>query len=88
MVVQGSNEVSRVMQTKFPSPAIVLGVVSSGAYVISPFFFQTDFRVNTTGYVKVLEDMVKPGMDKAADGRPYVFQQDSAAAHNSQVTQN
>lgn len=31
--------------------------------------------------------MVKPWMDRIANGRPYVFQQDSAPAHKARTTQ-
>ena len=36
--------------------------------------------MNASEYIKVL--------DRVANGRPYVFQQDSAPAHKAQVTQN
>ena len=39
------------------------------------------------GLVKVLEKVVVPWMNEVAGGRPYVFQQDSAPAHASKMTQ-
>lgn len=82
------DEVPRVMHTKFPSTVMVLGVVSSEGDVMPPFFFQRGLRVNASEYIKVLEDTVKPWMDGVANGRPYVFQQDSAPAHKARATQN
>ena len=35
-----------------------------------------------------MRDEIKPWMDQVAGGRPYVFQQDGAPAHNAKVTQN
>ena len=75
------------MHTKFPSTVMVLGVVSSEGDVMPLFFFQRGLRVNASDYIQVLEDTVKPWMDRVANGRPYVFQQDSASAHKAQVTQ-
>ena len=34
-----------------------------------------------------MKDVVRPWMDRVANGRPYVFQQDSAPAHASKKTQ-
>ena len=45
-------------------------------------------RFNTAIYIDVMRDVVKPWMDRVADGRPYVFQQDGAPAHNAKVTQD
>ena len=44
-------------------------------------------RVSAEVYQEVLRDVVKPWMDRIANGRPYVFQQDSAPAHKARTTQ-
>ncbi|QQP56135.1 Transposable element tcb2 transposase [Caligus rogercresseyi] len=44
-------------------------------------------KVNTAIYIDVMKNFVKPWMDLVANGRPYVFQQDSAPAHKSRETQ-
>lgn len=76
------------MRTKFPAISVVPGVVSSTGDIILPFFFQSGLKVNSSEYIKVLKDTVKPWMDEVGIGKSYVFQQDSAPAHNAQVTQN
>ena len=81
------TEVPTVMHTKFPSSVMVLGVVSSEGHVMPPHFFQEGLRVNAAGYIRVLKTVVKPWIDRVAQGRPYVFQQDSAPAHKAEVTQ-
>ena len=43
--------------------------------------------MNTEEYPKVMKDVIKPWMDRVANGRPYVFQQDSAPDHASKKTQ-
>ena len=81
------TEVPTVMHTKFPSSVMVLGVVSNEGHVMPPHLFQEGIRVNAAGYIRVLETVVKPWIDQVAQGRPYVFQQDSAPAHKAEVTQ-
>ena len=81
------DDVPSVMHTKFPATVMVLRVVSSEEDVMLPHFFQKGLRVNTAEYIKVLRDIVKPWMDTITDGRPYVFQQDSAPSHKAKVTQ-
>ena len=73
--------------TKFPSPVIIPGVVSSEGHVVPQHFLQESLRVNATGYIRVLETVVKPWIDQVAQGRPYVLQQDSASAHKAEATQ-
>ena len=74
------------MQTKFPSSVMVLGVVSNEGHVMPPHFFQEDLRVNADGDIRVLETVVKPRIDRVAQGRSYVFQQDSVPAYKAEVT--
>ena len=81
------DEVPRIMHTKFPATIMVLGVVSSEGDVMPPHYFLKGQRVNAADYINVLRDVVKPWMDTIADGRPYVFQQDSAPAHKAKATQ-
>ena len=82
------SEVPRVMHTKFPATVMVLGVVSSEGHVMPPYFFPQGLRVNAAGYLDVLKAVVKPWIDKVSNGRPYVFQQDSAPSHKAIVTQD
>ena len=66
------------MQTKFPATVMVFGVVSSEGHIMLPYIFQKGLKVNTVEYLKVLEMHILSWICKVADGRPYVWQQDSA----------
>lgn len=86
-ICEAIEEVPVVKHTKFPSSVMVLGVISSEGDVMPPFFFPKGLRVTAEIYQEVLRDVVKPWMDRIANGRPYVFQQDSAPAHKARTTQ-
>ncbi|QQP36116.1 Transposable element tcb2 transposase [Caligus rogercresseyi] len=77
-ICQNVDEVPVVKHTKFPSPVMVLGVISSEG---------GGLKVNTAIYIDVMKNVVKAWMGLVANGRPYVFQQDSAPAHKSRETQ-
>jgi hypothetical protein len=49
--------------------------------------YQAGISVNTKIYLDVLTTVVKPWMDGVAAGRPYIWQQDGAPAHNSKKAQ-
>jgi len=61
----------------------MLDVVSSESDVMLLHFFEKEETVTTEVYLRVLMDVVKPWMKTVASGRPYVFQQDGASAHES-----
>ncbi len=82
------SNVPIVMATKFPATVMVLGVVSNQGDVMPPHFFPKGRKINTQEYLTVLKEVVKPWMDEVAAGRPYIFQQDGAPAHNSRETQD
>lgn len=77
-----------VERDKYPAHVHVLGVVSSEGDVMPPHFFEDRETVNQFVYHRVLETVVVPWMNQVARGRPYVFQQDGAPAHNSNLVQN
>ena len=77
----------RVMKTKFPATVMVFGVVSSKGHIMPPHIFEVGLKVNTKVYLDVLKSVVMPWCNQVADGRPWVWQQDSAAAHKSKETQ-
>ena len=81
------SEVPRVMHTKFPATVMVLGVVSNEGHVMPPHFFTQGMKINAAAYIEVLSTVVKPWIDTVRNGRPYIFQQDSAPAHKAQRTQ-
>ncbi|KAL1114925.1 hypothetical protein AAG570_007748 [Ranatra chinensis] len=55
--------------------------------VMPPHFFQEGLRLTSDGYVGLLNTVVKPWIRRVADGRPYVWQQDSAPCHTSGKSQ-
>lgn len=80
------DDVPRVMHTKFPATIMILGVISSEGDVMPPYFFERGTKLTAAQYIQVLRDVVKPWMDTVADGRLYVFQQDSAPIHTAKTT--
>ena len=82
------SEVSRVMHTKFPATVIGLGIVSNEGYVMPRHFFLQGLRGNSAAYIDVLGTVVKSWIDRVRNGRPYIFQQDSAPSHKAQTTQD
>ena len=82
-----SEDVAKVMQTKFPATVMVLGVVLSEGHIMPLYIFQKGLKVNTMEYLKVLEMHVLPWIRKVANGRPYVWQQDLAPCHTLRKTQ-
>ena len=75
------------MHSKYPAHVMVLGVVSNEGDVMSPIFFPDGLRLGAKEYIKLLTTKIKPWMDEMANGREYVFQQDSAPAHTARITQ-
>ena len=64
---------------------MVFGMVSSERHVMPPHIFEVGLKVNTKVYVDVLKSVVIPWCNQVADGRPWVWQQDSAPAHKSRL---
>ena len=81
------RDVPIIMKTKFPATVMTMGVVSNKGDVMPPYFFEAGLKINTEVYLDLLSTVVKPWMDQVAAGRPYIFQQDGAPAHNSNRTQ-
>uniref|UniRef100_A0A4Y0BF18 Tc1-like transposase DDE domain-containing protein n=1 Tax=Anopheles funestus TaxID=62324 RepID=A0A4Y0BF18_ANOFN len=79
-------DVPRVPQTKFPQTVMVFSCVSSEGDVMPPHFFEQGLRQNADGYISMLDTFVKPWITRVANGRPYVFQQDSAPCHTASKT--
>ncbi|KAL1122351.1 hypothetical protein AAG570_003756 [Ranatra chinensis] len=55
--------------------------------VMPSHFFQEDLRLTSDGYVELVNAVVKPWIRRVANGRPYVWQQDSAPRHTSGKSQ-
>ena len=65
---------------------MVFSVVSSEGHIM-PLIFEVGLKVNTKVYLDVLKSVVIPWCNQVADGKPWVWQQDSAPAHKSKETQ-
>ena len=62
--------------------------IQGGTIKLSPpHIFEVGLKVNTKVYLDVLKSVVIPWFNQVAGGRPWVWQQDSAAAHKSKETQ-
>ena len=86
-IATNNREVPRVMKTKFPATVMVFGVVSSEGHIMPPHIFEVGLRVYTKVFLDVLKSVVIPWCNQVASGRPWVWQQGSAPAHNSKETQ-
>ena len=86
-IATNNRDVPRVIKTKFPVTVMVFGVVSSEGRIMPPHIFEVGLKVNTKVYLDVLKNVVISWCTQVADGRPWVWQQDSALAHKSKETQ-
>ena len=86
-IATNNRDVPRVMTTKFPATVMVFGVVSSESPIMPPHIFEVGLKVNTKVYLDVLKSVMIPWCNQVASGRPWVWQQDPALAHNSKETQ-
>lgn len=86
-ICQYASDVPTAMHSKFPASVMVLAVISSEGDIMPPHFFDQGLKLKADNYITTLNTVVKPWMDEIADGRKYVFQQDSAPAHKARKTQ-
>ena len=68
------------MQTKFSQTVMVFGCVSYEGDDMPPHFFREGFRLNSDANVELLITVVKPCITRISNGRPYVWQLNSAPA--------
>ena len=80
-IATNNKDVPRMMKTEFPATVMVFGVVSSEGHIMPPYIFEVGLKVNTEVYLDVLKSVVIPWCNQVASGRPWVWQQDSVAAH-------
>ena len=83
-IATNNRDVPRMMKTKFPATVMVFGVVSSEGHIMPPHIFKVGLKVNTKVYLDVLKSLVIPWCNQVAGGRPWVWQQDSAPAHQKE----
>ncbi|QQP32456.1 Transposable element tcb1 transposase [Caligus rogercresseyi] len=62
--------------------------MSSEGDIMPPHFFAKGQNVNKEVYLDVMQTVVKPWMTQIAAGRAYLYQQDGASAHTSNLVQN
>ena len=86
-IATNNRDVPRVMKTKFLATVMVFGVVSSEGHIMPPHIFRVGLKVNIKVYLDVLKIVGIPWCNQVAGGRPWVWQQDSGAAHKSKETQ-
>ncbi|KAM3174715.1 hypothetical protein ACTXT7_009973, partial [Hymenolepis weldensis] len=58
-------------------------------HITTPPLFPQGLRVNANAYVKTLQTIViqPPWIDSVVNGRPHIFQQDSAPSHKAPKAQ-
>ena len=86
-IAMNNRDVPRVMKTKFPATVMVFGLVSSESHIMPPHIFEVSLKVNTKVYLDVLKSVVISWCNQVANGRPWMWQEDSAPAHKSKETQ-
>ena len=86
-IATNNRDMPRVMKTKFPATVMVFGVVLSEGHVMPPHIFEVGLKANTKVYLDVLKSVVIPWCNQVVGGRSWVWQQDSAPAHQFKGTQ-
>ena len=67
------------MKTKHLVKIMEFGVITHDGEIMTPFIFP--HGLNTEAHIKCREEVVMLWIKRVADGRPYVWQQDSAPCH-------
>ena len=65
------QDVLIVMKTECPVHIMILGVVTTDNNVMPPLIFPHAHRPNIEAYIKYLEEVVLPWIERLASGRPY-----------------
>ena len=65
-IATNNRDVPRVMKTKFPATATVLGVVSIEGHIIPPHISEVGLKVNTNVYLDVRKSVVIPWCNQVA----------------------
>ena len=82
------DDVPVVMKTKNPSSVMCLAVISSAGDVMPPHFFRAKETVTKEVYLAVLKEKLVPWMVEVSAREPFVFQQNGAPAHTSNLVQD
>lgn len=81
----GHRRGSGVEQSRCLFSIMDFKIISNQRHVMPPLFFPKTMSVTAHIYKKVLKDILKPWMDKLADRRSYISQEDSTQASTTQV---
>ena len=73
------------MQNKHPASVKVFGTVVRDGKVLPLHFLITALKINTAEYLKVLEAVLLPSIEKNFDPMKFMFIRDSAPAHGSKT---
>ena len=85
-IIDGLHAVQRshlVSSRLYFSKLWCFGDLSCEGDVMPPHFFREGLRLNSDAYVELLITVVKPWITRVANGRSYVWQQDSAPCHTA-----
>lgn len=83
-----TSEVPIVEHSHHPQSVMVLGVISSQGHVMPPHFIERGIRLNGESYRDILRDIVIPWCRQVSQGAGFIFQQDGAPPHTSELAQN
>lgn len=82
------DHIKSIARSKHPSHIMVFGLVSSDGKKMPPVFCDKGFKLNTEGYLKILQENVLPWVRaNYEDMGKVIFTQDGAPCHTSKATQ-
>ena len=82
------SEVPPVMQSKNPASVMVFAAVASDGKVMPPHFVEAGLKINTSEYLKILNDVLLPWIRRNYDPTKVMLVQDSAPAHGAKKVQD
>ena len=88
VIAQDPSKVPPVMQSKNPASVMVFGAMAGDGRVMPPHFIEAGLKINTTEYMKILQDVMMPWVTRHYDPTQVMFVQDSAPAHGSKTVQD
>ena len=82
------QNVPKLIKTKQPVHISVWGGVPNDGVVMSSFIFPYDHRLNTEAFIKWLEEIELPWIERVTTGRPYIWKQASVPCQTSRRTES
>jgi transposase len=81
-LAKDKGDVPPVMKTKHPAKVMVFGLIASDGQVMPAHIFPPKTRLNAVGYLKLLEKVVMPWINRTyPPGTKFMWIQDSAPPH-------